>query len=454
MVNALYLDDWTVEKLHKTKNGYRLEARYDVEPSHCPKCGSIRKPYGHGPRVIEYVDAPVHGWRTVVDVEVQRYRCRDCGGTFMQPLPDMDPKRQMTRRCVEHIKEQGLLRPYTQLAREIGVTEKTVRDICNEEIDRLLASHQPYAPVILGIDELTLLHKKRTIFTDVGERRVIDLMDGMNRSQVDRWLYTLPNRKRIQLVTMDMWGPYREAVRAILPEAIIVADRWHIQKKVNELLDVIRNRQRRAAKGKARKNPWKARRLIQARGKNLSPQRALLLDGMLKNNDLLSAAWHTKEAFYDIWDAANRSEAEALFDHWKANLPSEVQGDFGALAKTVENWREEVFVYFDHRYTNAYTESANGLIKIVNRAGRGYRFEAIRAKALTMPRLNEKRWMVCESCLGQFPVSTDHFLPAAHLEGLAMSHPPQNGFVICWRCNQFHTDEWFTHHAKSTPKSE
>lgn len=34
------------------------------------------------------------------------------------------------------------------------------------------------------------------------------------------------------------------------------------------------------------------------------------------------------------------------------------------------NWREEIFAYFDHRYTNATTEALNGVIKTVNRTGR------------------------------------------------------------------------------------
>ena len=48
----------------------------------------------------------------------------------------------------------------------------------------------------------------------------------------------------------------------------------------------------------------------------------------------------------------------------------------------MDNWQPEVFNYFTHKATNAYTESANGLAKIANRLGRGYSFDAIRAKVL------------------------------------------------------------------------
>jgi hypothetical protein len=48
----------------------------------------------------------------------------------------------------------------------------------------------------------------------------------------------------------------------------------------------------------------------------------------------------------------------------------------------VKNWREEVFAFFDFPATNGYTEALNGVIKVVNRAGRGYSLDAIKAKLL------------------------------------------------------------------------
>jgi transposase len=46
------------------------------------------------------------------------------------------------------------------------------------------------------------------------------------------------------------------------------------------------------------------------------------------------------------------------------------------------NWRHEIFNYFDQRLTNAATESLNGLAKIMNRLGRGYSFDVLRARLL------------------------------------------------------------------------
>jgi hypothetical protein len=51
----------------------------------------------------------------------------------------------------------------------------------------------------------------------------------------------------------------------------------------------------------------------------------------------------------------------------------------------MENWHEEIFSYFDlmpNPVTNAYTECLNGIINKINRDGRGYKFDVLRAKIL------------------------------------------------------------------------
>lgn len=51
-----------------------------------------------------------------------------------------------------------------------------------------------------------------------------------------------------------------------------------------------------------------------------------------------------------------------------------------ALVTAWGNWHNEILTYFDHPITNAYTESLSNLIRVMNRIGRGYSFEALPAK--------------------------------------------------------------------------
>jgi transposase len=52
------------------------------------------------------------------------------------------------------------------------------------------------------------------------------------------------------------------------------------------------------------------------------------------------------------------------------------------LIRAFTNWQPWILNYFEHPVTHAYSESLNSLIRVMNRLGRGYSFEALRAKIL------------------------------------------------------------------------
>ena len=79
--------------------------------------------------------------------------------------------------------------------------------------------------------------------------------------------------------------------------------------------------------------------------------------------------------------------------------------NFKELVTAVENWKPEILNFFGTGATNAYTEAANGLAKIANRNGRGYSFEAIRAKIIYGPTV--KRGLFGEEFDVKSP-ETDH----------------------------------------------
>ena len=140
MTNALMLQGWDVIGVKVVGNVQEATATYNSLLDACPKCGSVGRLYRHGAKTIDYRDAPAFGKQFVIRCRVQRWRCRDCGETSMQPLPDMDVKRRMTRRCVEYIEQQCVPQTYAALARHVGVDEKTIRNICNEAMGRRVAS--------------------------------------------------------------------------------------------------------------------------------------------------------------------------------------------------------------------------------------------------------------------------------------------------------------------------
>lgn len=86
MTDILDLPGWTV--LAKRLDGaeYELEAEYTVQPAACQKCGVLDWLYKHSTKATTFRDSPIRGHATRILARVQRYKCRECGETFLQPM--------------------------------------------------------------------------------------------------------------------------------------------------------------------------------------------------------------------------------------------------------------------------------------------------------------------------------------------------------------------------------
>jgi hypothetical protein len=122
--------------------------------------------------------------------------------------------------------------------------------------------------------------------------------------------------------------------------------------------------------------------LLLRRPQDLDEHETLILEAWLKNFPRLETAYRLKESFYDIYEATTEEEAFQRYFTWLNQITPDVQDVFWPFAMTIEQYGDAIFNYFTHRYTAGYTESLNGLMKLTQRMGRGYSFEAIRAKVL------------------------------------------------------------------------
>lgn len=62
----------------------------------------------------------------------------------------------------------------------------------------------------------------------------------MKKADLLIYFRALPDKDRVERVTMDMCRVYRQAIREILLQACIVIDRFHIQRMANEVLEEMR----------------------------------------------------------------------------------------------------------------------------------------------------------------------------------------------------------------------
>jgi hypothetical protein len=160
-------------------------------------------------------------------------------------------------------------------------------------VGELLA--EPLPPVcVLGIDETrrgkirwvqdpvsgrwTVAHDRwHTAVVDVaGTGGLLAHIDGRTAARVAEWLLAQPDpwRAGVSHVTIDLSASYLRAVSDALPDAVVVADRFHLVRLANDMLTEVRQRATREARGRrGRRGPeWAGRRRLLTAHERLTPE--------------------------------------------------------------------------------------------------------------------------------------------------------------------------------------
>ena len=383
MTDILNLTFYQAVEVRENDSDYLVFATTTTPPKACTRCQSLEF-NRHGIREPTFMDIPTHGKRLGIRIIRQRYRCKTCGNVFIDPLMEMDEDHAMTNRLVKYIQEQSLLRTFTSIADDVGVDEKLIRNIFRAYVAVLESKHIIQTPKWLGIDEIHVLGNPRCVLTNVRERTLIDMLKTRNKPMVEQYLMKMPDRQRVEVVTMDMWQPYRDAVAGTIPQAKIVVDRFHVVKMANKGLDELRKSLKAGMTTTQKRQLMRDRYVLLKRKADLKPNDLILLEAWIGNIPTLGTAYKLKEMLFDLYELKDKKEAEDRYQTWRDTLEAnpEVAPFFSDLVRAITNWHDPIFNYFDFQITNGYTESMNGLIKVANRIGRGYSFEAIRAKML------------------------------------------------------------------------
>ena len=378
--NILNLPAYTVMAVDQTEHDYHIKAETKVAPIRCPICQS-NKLVGFGRREQLIKDLPMHGKRVGIYINTRRMKCIPCARTFSETLPEVDEKRSMTKRLLSWIGKQSIARTFSGIAEDVGIAEGTVRLIFADYVQELERTVIFETPQYMGIDEIHLI-KPRGVITNIHNNTVVEILKDRNKITIASYLSRLKDRDDVRYVAMDMWRPYLDAVKDVLPQAKVVIDKFHVLRMANDAMESARKAVRSDLTPKQRRGLMHDRFVLLKRNHDLSDEQLFNLDGWTKNYPLLGEAYRLKEEFYGIYDASSHLDALQRYDAWLKSIPAELQEHFKNIIRAWSNWQPHILEYFNHPITNAYTESLNSLIRVMDRAGRGYSFSALRAKIL------------------------------------------------------------------------
>lgn len=226
----------------------------------CGQCGQCHWTY-HDRYRIHPQDLPMRGINVYLHVWRYRVYCSCCDRVVAEHLPHIRDGAHMTIRLEEALHAECAETPVDAVARRYGLAWATVRDVDLRLLRERIGGQSLSGLRRIGIDEIACEkgHKYLTIVTDLDRRRVARILEERKAQSLSVFFKELGKAgcAAIECVVINMWKPYRKALRRHLPRAAIIIDKFHVIKAAHEALDQARKdeqsrlpeEQRRGLKG-------------------------------------------------------------------------------------------------------------------------------------------------------------------------------------------------------------
>jgi len=357
--------------------GDRFEVRvmYRREYATCPRCG-IGSSKEHDRRVQRKQDRRLRDKPVLLMLVKRRFRCYFCGKVFTEPDEVFGRRRRSSCRFREYLGQEALHQTVRRTAQKERVGEGLVRRCVAEEVGRLLrARGAKETPQFMGLDESSVSGRRlyHTAICNLVDGAVMKVVEGQGQQRVKEYLDKLSQPERIKAVAMDMHEPFRQAVRMCLPGAKVVADKFHLIRHVNAVVDKVRSKTQGGNSRGKRQDLFHSRYTLLKGVERLADWEKERLKRLFSRYPELKKAWELKERFRSWYRETDRERAEESLRLLEDEIAISSLPEFKQLLRTLTNWREEILNYFEYRITNGFVEGKNNRIKTIKRMAYGYR---------------------------------------------------------------------------------
>ena len=371
----------------------RVHIETTATAAFCEGCGS--RAWSKDRPIVELVDLACFGRPARLVWRKRRWRCPQTWcrvGSWTEDAPGIAPPRlAMTDRAGRWVTAQvgRCARSVNEVAVELGCDWHTINDAVIAYGTALVDDPARIGEVTaLGLDEVLFarLGKWRTQHwstqrVEVRRGQLLDVVPGRNAAGPCAWLAERGERwcDRVEFATLDLSGPYRRVFDTMTPDAIQVADPFHLVKLANQKLDEVRRRVQNETMGhRGHKNDplYRCRRLLTKADERLDERGRTKLMGLLEAGDPrgeVRMAWHAKEVVRGLYehhdpDLALEFVTRLGKDLQDRSCPPEVR----QLGRTIVRWRHQIAAWHQAHVSNGPTEAVNNLLKRVKRAAFGF----------------------------------------------------------------------------------
>lgn len=204
----------------------------------CPNCGCKTDQF-HGTHRRKVQDLPMLGKCVMLYITLHEFQCinPNCSTSSISENFHgfLNAYSRMTERLVDFILTIALETSCEATARIL----KTMKiKISGDTVIRLLLNRyskqeSPICGARIGIDDFA--YKKRhtygTVIVEEETHQVIAILDGRDGNTLKEWL---KQNKQVTTITRDRANAYTKAIEEVLPNAIQIADRFHLHQNLLE----------------------------------------------------------------------------------------------------------------------------------------------------------------------------------------------------------------------------
>jgi transposase len=235
------LKELNLRSLVQTEVGWIVEAE-GSKHAVCPDCGGISHSR-HSRYWRKLRDLPLQGTSVILKLQLSRWRCRN-GECLRQIFAErfariVSPHAQQTNRLskVQRLVGRALGgRPGQRLLSRLGMPVSR-HTLLRQVVTAVPASALPQQALrVVGVDDWAWRKGQSfgTILVDLERSEVVDVLPTRSAKALSEWLIQHPE---VLVVSRDRQGVYAEGARSGAPQALQVADRFHLTMNLKQAVE-------------------------------------------------------------------------------------------------------------------------------------------------------------------------------------------------------------------------